>query len=100
MPSPSCNRFDVLAARNRCPPATRAPTQFDGPNLRDAVGAHRGLILIETNNVGSRAVAGARLICRPRTTQDAGRNPPTMQVNSSSTSGLRDCDARNLRTSG
>jgi hypothetical protein len=29
------------------PPATRAPTQFDGPNLRDAVGAHRGLILIE-----------------------------------------------------
>jgi hypothetical protein len=66
MPSPSCNRFDVLAARNRCPPATRAPTQFDGPNLRDAVGAHRGLILIETNNVGSRAVAGARLICRPR----------------------------------
>src|ERR1017187_9934996 len=85
------------------PPATRAPTQFDGPNLRDAVGAHRGLILIETNNVGSRAVAGvagARLICRPRPTQDAGRNPPTMQVNSSSTSALRDCDARNLRTSG
>src|ERR1035441_672971 len=29
----------------------------------------------------------------PRPTQDAGRNPPTMQVKSSSTSGLRDCDA-------
>src|ERR1019366_1823864 len=63
MPSPSCNRFDVLAARNRCPPATRAPTQFDGPNLRDAVGAHRGLILIETNN---RRLPQSRVRLRPQ----------------------------------
>ena len=64
MPSPHPATASMSSLQGTAvPPATRAPTQFDGPNLRDAVGAHRGLILIETNN---RRLPQSRVRLRPQ----------------------------------